>query len=80
MSKREFTKKETEWINSFKRILYKMPKTLEISADYGHTNIYNAGARAKSFAEIGDGDNIENFSDCCCIIPNSPITPNGESL
>ena len=77
---KEFTDKENKWIKEFEKILRAIPSTLEVCANHTTTMIYDKGAKANSFKQCGDGDNIDNYAKKIYTINNSPIDPNGESL
>lgn len=56
---RDMTPNEAAWWRSFKRVLGKMPGTIELNARVGgEIGIAPAGARAANFGRRGDADNF----------------------
>ena len=58
----QLTKTEDLWWKSFKKIVNKMPETLEVSLNSGGGfNLHRAGADRKELDESGNHDNVPYF-------------------
>lgn len=56
------TKEELKWCNSIKRVIKKMPNSLELVLGCGHANVYNEGCIRETLNNDGDIDNPDKYA------------------